>query len=152
MSVAEINEAIHTLSLLQSKGILSDTDNSFLLAFTGLALSVFVLAVLEKVSGVFTNLMKLIIFPLLGLCAWGGVSLFSHVDVTEKELTAINTIKDLKGEQQVTSDEYINLVMVGNAVLDAKAFMKDVDKLKLQLDALGVSYNDALVYNIAKAQ
>lgn len=73
--------------------------------------------------------------------AWMGVfalMLFKSVPISDSELSAMNTLRELRNEQAYSHNDYINFVILGNEIMFAEKFVEDVEDLQLKLDTLGV--------------
>lgn len=64
--------------------------------------------------------------------------LFKSVPMSDSELNAINTLRELLTEQAYSHNDYINFVILGNEIMFAEKFVKDVEDLQRKLDALGI--------------
>lgn len=74
--------------------------------------------------------------------AWMVVSalmLVKSVPISDSELRAMNTLRELRNEQAYSHSDYINFIMLGNEIMFAEKFVKDVEDLQLKLDTLGVT-------------
>ena len=84
--------------------------------------------------------------------AWIGVlafMLFESVPISDSELSAMNTLRELRSEETYSHDDYINFVMLANEIKHAEKFVKDTEELQRKLDALGFEASDEQVITLA---
>ena len=139
LTIGDIYKAIEMLKALQTQETIDGPER-----------------ILFLVVGVFSIVLMLAFFitresegPTKGLkcsvgftMAWMVVSalmLVKSVPISDSELSAMNTLRELRNEQAYSHSDYINFVMLGNEIMFAEKFVKDVEDLQLKLDTLGVT-------------